>query len=130
LLQDDADARAERALARRGVEAEDATSPASARGGPRGSRRASSCRRRWGRAGRAPRRGGPSRSTPSSACTRRRPCAGPARDGRLRGRRGDARRFEEFVIMASRIGRGALVIGARVELALHPGVERDSTRRR
>ena len=72
LLQHDADPLAERALALGGVEAEHGR-PRRRRpcGGLRGSRRASSCRRRWGRGARAPRRGGP------SGPRRRAPCSSP-----------------------------------------------------
>ena len=78
-LQDDPDPLAQRARPRLGVQAEDRHLAAVARrGSPRGSRRSSSCPRRWARAGRTPRPG--RRRSRSRARPRgpRRTCAGRA----------------------------------------------------
>ena len=67
-LQDDPDPLAQVARPPLGVLAEDRDDAARcAAGSPRGSRPSSSCRRRWGRAGRRPRRGATSKSMPRTA---------------------------------------------------------------
>ena len=82
--------------------------------GLRGSRRGSSCRRRWARAGRAPRRGsrsGPHRRAP---CSRRRPCAGPGPGRRLWSPMSCQQ--DRFLAPRSSSARGS-------NLRLHPWVE-------
>ena len=82
LLQHDADPVAPLRPGVRGVDAEHrTTSPPVRCGSPPGSRRSSSCRRRWGRGRRTSRRGGPRGRCRAPPRRRRSSCGGPARDG-------------------------------------------------